>query len=293
MFGAWPVGGGLGSVEESTAIATIHKALDLGITAIDTAEIYRASERLLGKALAGWRRGQVFITSKISYYPYNRERVFAALDTTLRDLRTDYVDLYLLHQPPRFGTMEEAMSALAEVQRSGKSRYVGVSNFAVADMEEARRYHPIQANQVNYNILNQAAGRETLPYCLKHGIGVIVHSSLATGLLAAKWRPDHIFAQDDLRHGNARLQGETFGRFLELANELARLAHETGVTPIHQAIAWVLSNPAVTSCIVGSKSPRQVSEQVGGAELRLPEQHLAKITEIGARAPVVAPYMAR
>jgi aryl-alcohol dehydrogenase-like predicted oxidoreductase len=285
MFGAWPVGGGLGAVEESTAIATIHAALDLGITAIDTAEIYRSSERRLGKALVGRRREQVFITSKVSYFPYNRERVREALETSLRDLQTDYVDLYLIHQPARFGTMEDAMAALAEVQQSGKARYVGLSNCNVEQMEEARRYHPIQANQVDYNIFNQVAGEEILPYCQKHDIGAIIHSPLANGLLTAKWRTGHVFAQDDLRHGSQRLQGELFGQFIELANELARLAHERGMTPVHQAIAWVLMNPAVTSCILGSKSPQQVSEQVGGADVHLGEDHLRQIAEIAARAP--------
>jgi aryl-alcohol dehydrogenase-like predicted oxidoreductase len=283
MFGAWPVGGGLGNVEESTAIATIQKALDLGITAIDTAEIYRASERLLGKAMAGRRRGEVFITSKVSYFPYTRERIREALETSLRDLRTDYVDLYLIHQPPRFGTMDGAMAALGEAHQSGKARYVGVSNFNVEQMEEARKYYPIQANEVSYNILNQEAGQEILPYCLRNQIGVVIHSPLATGLLAARWRPGHVFAHDDLRHQSPSLQGETFGRFLVRANELARLAHQRGVTPIHQAIAWVLSNPAVTSCIVGSKSPQQVMEQVGAAELRLSDDHLRQIAQVGTR----------
>jgi len=293
MFGAWPVGGGLGRVEESTAIATIQKALDLGITAVDTAEIYRASERILGKALAGQRRDQVFITSKVSFFPYTRERIREALETSLRDLRTDYVDLYLLHQPPAFGTMEHAMAVLADGQQRGKARYVGGSNFNVEEMDEARKYHPSQANQVNYNILNQGAGQEILPYCLKHEIGVIIHSPLATGLLAAKWRAGHVFAQDDLRHQSPRLNGEMFGQFLELANELARLADKRGITPIHQAIAWVLSNPAVTSCILGSKSPQQVSEQVEGAEIRLSEDHLRRIADIAVRAPIVAPVGAR
>jgi aryl-alcohol dehydrogenase-like predicted oxidoreductase len=293
MFGAWPVGGGLGTVDQTTAIATTHNALDLGITAIDTAEIYRASERVVGNALTGRRRDEVFITSKVSFFPYSGERVREALATSLRDLRTHYVDLYLIHQPPSFGTMEEAMTSMAEVQRSGLARYVGVSNCNVEQMEEARKYYPIQANEVNYSILNQGAGQEILPYCLRNNIGVVVHSPLATGLLTAKWRPGHVFAQDDLRHQSPRLQGETFGQFLELANELARLAHDRGITPIHQAIAWVLSNPAVTSCIVGSKSPQQVTEQVGAAEVRLSEDHLSQIAQIAARAPIVAPFAAR
>src|SRR5262249_33611539 len=139
--------------------------------------------------------GEIFITSKVSFFPYNRERVHEALETSLRDLRTDYVDLYLIHQPPRFGTMEDAMAALAEVHQSGKARYVGVSNCNVEQMEEARGYYPIQANEVNYNILNRGAGQEILPYCLRNDIGVIIHSPLATGLLAARWRPGHVFAQ--------------------------------------------------------------------------------------------------
>jgi aryl-alcohol dehydrogenase-like predicted oxidoreductase len=189
--------------------------------------------------------------------------------------------------------MEEAMCALAEVHQSGKARYVGLSNCNVEQMEEARRYYPIQANEVNYNILNPGAEQEILPYCLRNSIGVIIHSPLATGLLAARWRPGHVFAQDDLRHQSPRLQGETFGQFLELANQLARVAHERGMSPIHQAIAWVLSNPAVTSCIVGSRSPQQVSEQVGAAAIRLGEDHSRQIAAIAARAPMVAPFAAR
>ena len=129
------------------------------------------------------------------------------------------------------------MAALREVHLSGKARYVGVSNFDVGYLEEARKYYPIQANEVDYNILDQAAGQEILPYCLRNQIGVVIHSPLATGLLAGRWRPGHVFAPDDLRHQSPRLQGETFGHFLELANELARLAYQRGITPIHQAIA--------------------------------------------------------
>jgi aryl-alcohol dehydrogenase-like predicted oxidoreductase len=152
-------------------------------------------------------------------------------------------------------------------------------------MEEARRYHPIQANEVDYNIFNQVAGQEILPYCQKHDIGAIIHSPLANGLLTAKWRADHVFAQDDFRHGNRRLQGETFGQYIAVASELAELANEHGMSPIHQAIAWVLMNPAVTSCILGSKSPQQVSEQVGGADVRLSEDHVKQIAAIAARSP--------
>ncbi len=157
MFGAWPIGGGMGAVDEATAIATIHRALDLGVTAIDTAEFYRGSEAIVGRALDGRPRDSVFLATKASAEPFTRARVREALENSLRALRTDYVDLYQLHRFPTGTPLEEAIAALAEARESGKARSVGVSNFTVDQLAAARALYPIQSLQPRFSIFD--AGR--------------------------------------------------------------------------------------------------------------------------------------
>ena len=287
-FGAWPIGGGMGAVDEATAIATVRRALDLGVTAIDTAEAYRGSEAILGRALRGRPRDGFFLATKVSRGPFTRERVREALEGSLRALQTGYVDLYQLHSYPRDVPLEEAIAALAEAQASGRARYVGVSNFTVEQLDAARRLHPVQSVQPRLSIFDPEHARDLLPYCARENVGVIVHSPLAKGLLTGKYRPGHVFPPDDERSGFPRFQGEAFARYLAAADGLAALARGKGATLVQLAIAWTLVQPGVTSCIVGAKSPAQVEEQIGGVELRqrLGEDDLRRIAEIGARARV-------
>jgi hypothetical protein len=283
-FGAWPIGGGMGAVDEATAIATVHRALDLGVTAIDTAEAYRDSEAILGRALRGRARDGVFLATKVSRGPFTRERVREALEASLRALETDYVDLYQLHRYPTDVPLEEAMAALAEAQASGRVRHVGVSNFTVDQLDAARRLHPVQSIQPRLSIFDPDFTRDLLPYCDRHNVGVIVHSPLAKGLLTGKYRPGHVFASDDERSGFPRFQGETFARYIAAADQLAALAADHGATLVQLAIAWTLVQPGVTSCIVGARRPDQIDDQVAGVALRqrLGESDLRRIDEIAA-----------
>ena len=285
-FGAWPIGGGMGAVDEATAIATVHRALDLGVTAIDTAEYYRDSEAILGRALRGRRRDGFFLATKVSRGPFTRERVREALEASLRALGLDHVDLYQLHSYPRDTSLEEAMAALAEAQASGRARYVGVSNFTTEQLDAARKLCPVQSVQPRLSIFDPEHAADLLPYCERENVGVIVHSPLAKGLLTGRYRPGHVFPPDDERSGFPRFQGETFARYLAAADELAALARAKGATLVQLAIAWTLVQPGVTSCIVGAKSPAQVEEQIGGVELRqgLGEDDLRRIADIAARA---------
>jgi aryl-alcohol dehydrogenase-like predicted oxidoreductase len=289
-FGAWPIGGGMGAVDEATAAAAVHRALDLGVTAIDTAEYYRDSEAILGRALRGRPRDGLFLATKVSRGPFTRERVREALESSLGALGTDYVDLYQLHSYPRDAPLEEAIAALAESQASGRARYVGVSNFTAEELDAARKLHPIQSVQPRLSIFDPEHALDLLPYCATHNVGVIVHSPLAKGLLTGRYRPGHVFPPDDERSGLPRFRGEAFAGYLAAADELAALAREKGATLVQLAIAWTLVQPGVTSCIVGAKSPAQVEEQIGGVELRqrLDERDLRRIAEIadlGRRAP--------
>ena len=278
----------MGTVDEATARATIHRALDLGVTAIDTAEAYRASESIVGKALAGRRRDGVFLATKVSAEPFTRARVAAALDNSLRALRTDRVDLYQLHRYPREVPLEEAIGALADAQRSGKARYIGVSNFTTEQLDAARKPLPIQSIQPRLNVFDAEPTRDLLPYCAAHGVGVIVHSPLAKGLLTGKYRPGHVFPADDERAGFPRFQGETFARHVAAADKLADVAAERGGSLLQLAIAWTLRQPGVTSCIVGAKSPEQVDDHLGAVDLaaRLTDDDLARIATIAAAVTI-------
>jgi len=285
-FGAWPIAGGLGAVDDAAAMQTIRCALDLGITAIDTAEGYRTSEAILGRALSGRPRDQVYLATKVSREPFTRARVREALENSLRALEMEYVDLYQLHRYPSSVPLAEAIGALAELQASGKARHVGVSNFTVEQLAAARRIHPIQSIQPRLNIFDAEAARDLLPYCARENVGAIVHSPLAKGLLTGKYRPGDRFPPDDERSGFPRFQGETFARYLAAAYRMSEIAREKGATLVQLAIAWTLAQPGVTSCIVGAKTPEQVDEQVGGVALRqrLGEDDLRRIAEIARMA---------
>jgi aryl-alcohol dehydrogenase-like predicted oxidoreductase len=283
-FGAWPIAGGMGSVDEKVAISTVQRALDLGMTAIDTAEGYRSSEAIVGRAIAGRPRDRIFLATKVTVEPFTRERVRAALDRSLAALGTDYVDLYQLHRFPTSVPLEEAMAGLAEVKESGKARFVGVSNFTADQLEVARVLYPIQSIQPAFSIFAPSAARDLIPYCHEHNVGVIVHSPLAKGLLTGKYQPGHVFPADDERRSMPRFQGETFARYLAAAGELADIAREKGVSLVQLAIAWTLAHPGVTSCIVGAKTPEQVAEHIGAAELHLSPEDLTRIDAIAAHA---------
>ena len=285
MLGAWPIGGGLGAVDEALAIRTVQRAVDLGIRAIDTAEYYRTSESVIGKALAGRPRDSYFLATKVSRGPFTRERVAEALDHSLRALQTDHVDLYQLHNYPTGVPLEEALEALAAARESGKARYVGVSNFTIEQLRVAQSIRPIQSLQPRLNALQREVARDLLPFCQQQGIGVIVYSPLATGLLTGRYRPGHQFAPDDERSRSPRFQGETFARALAVADELAEVAREKGVTLVHLAISWTLAQPGVTAAIVGAKTPEQVEEHRPAADLRLTTADLARIDVIAAKAP--------
>jgi aryl-alcohol dehydrogenase-like predicted oxidoreductase len=282
IFGAWPIGGGLGAVERRAAIATVRHALEAGINAIDTAEYYRDSESILGEALAGYPREKVFLATKVSAEPFTRARIQEALDNSLRALRTDYVDLYQLHRYPSGVPLEESLEAIVEAVVDGKVRYIGTSAFSAEQLARCADYL-IQSEQPRLNILYPEALVDPIPYCASHRIGVIVHSPLGKGLLTGRYRPGHQFAPDDERSGFERFQGETFTRQIAKADRITEIAREKGASLVQIAIAWTLAQPGVTSAIVGAKSPEQVDEQLGALNVRLTADDLRRIDEIAAR----------
>jgi len=277
-LGAWPLGGGMGELTERQIVETVHASLDCGMTFIDTAEGYRTSEVVLGKALQG-RRSDVFIATKLSG-DHSAEHMGRAIEGSLRALRTDYVDLYQLHSPQPAYPIQETMEGLLKLKAQGKVRYIGVSNFSAQQHAEAMKYGHLDSSQPQYSMLVRAAEAEVLPCCLANGIGVIVHSPLAKGLLTGKYHPGHAFQPDDERSRMAGFQGERLAGALNVAARLKEWAESHNRSVVQLAIAWTLANPAVTSSIVGAKSPQQVLHNAEAAEWVLTSQDLQELDAI-------------
>ncbi len=278
-FGAWPIGGGMGAVDEAQAIATVQAALDAGVTFIDTAEAYRASEAIIGKAIRG-RRHQVFLATKVSGRDHSPQHISSAVENSLRALGTDCIDLYQLHSPQPQWPMEQTMACLLRLRDAGKVRYIGVSNFSAEQTRQALQHGPVQSSQPRYNLLFRDAEESVLPFCLAQGIGVIPHSVLSKGLLTGQYRPGHQFAPDDERSRFSMFQGETFQQVFEATERLKQWASDHGRDLVQLAIAWVLAHPAVTSAIVGAKTPDQVRHNARAADWKLSPRDLEEIDQL-------------
>ena len=254
-LGTWPIGGGMGAIEERQAVATIRAALDAGVTFIDTAEGYRDSEAIVGKALWG-RRDEVFLATKLSG-DHSKEHIAQAIDNSLRQSQTDRVDLYQIHSPKPEWPIEETVGELLKLRDAGKIRYIGVSNFTAEQTREAQSYGRITSSQPHYSLLFREAEDSILPCCHENGIGIMVYAPLGRGLLTGKYSLDHGFAADDTRHDHYAFSAENRRRALAITGALSGWVAERGRNLAQFAIAWVLANPAVTSAIVGAKTPEQ------------------------------------
>ena len=278
-FGAMPISGQMGPVPEERAIATVHAALDAGMTFIDTAEGYETSESLIGKAIKG-KRHQVFLATKLSGDDHSPEHIARALRNSLQALGTDYVDLYQLHRHSPRWPIAQTMEQLVRLRDGGEVRYIGISNFSAEHTLEALKYGPIQSSQPRYNMLYREAEGSIFPCCSRNGIGVITHSVLMKGLLSGKYRTGHRFPLSDPWHGHDVFSGETFEEVSRITGRLNCWAKDRGRDLVELAIAWTLAHPAVTSAIVGAKTPEQVYHNAAAAEWTLTESDLAEIDTI-------------
>jgi aryl-alcohol dehydrogenase-like predicted oxidoreductase len=273
-------------MEEEVVIDTVHAAIDHGITFIDTAEAYRGSEALLGKALAGGRREKVFLATKVSGN-FTPEHIRQAMENSLRALQTECVDLYQIHWWEGRVPIEESMAAMEALRREGKTRYIGVSNFDVPQMDAARSTAPIQSLQPRYNLLDREIEARIAPYCDREGIGILVHSPLAKGALTGRYGPGHVFPAEDERSHFPRFQGETFARIAAAAERLrCEVAEPRGISLVQLAVGWTLRLPAVSVCLVGAKNPAQVREHIGAQGWRLAPEELARVDTILAEAKI-------
>jgi len=293
-LGTWAIGGGgwafgWGPQDDEASIATIHRAIDLGINWIDTAAVYGLghSEEIVAKALKG-RSDRPYVFTKGSRVWNDQGEITSSLkeqslrrevENSLRRLEVDTIDLYQLHWPNPDPDIEEGWSTLAKLKSEGKLRYIGVSNFSVEQMERARKIAPITSLQATYSLIKRDIERDILPYCQEHNIGVIVYSPMMSGLLSGKMTRERIdnFPEDDWRKRNEEFQEPRLSRNLKLASLLQDIGYPYNRTTAEVAIAWTLRHPAVTGAIVGGRRPEQVEEIIGAAEFRLSESELEQI----------------
>ncbi len=289
-FGAWQIGDPKywGDDGADDAGAAVGAAIDTGINLFDTAEQYGngESERVLGKAL-GARREEVYVASKVSPENCNALKLRQSCERSLQNLGTDRLDLYQIHWPFRGIAFEDVFAELKHLQREGKIRHIGVSNFGPADLKQAHRRGEICSNQIGYNLLFRAPEYEIVPACQRMDVGVLAYMPLMQGLLSGRW-----MAADDVpqnrrrtRHFSKERPGTRHGEegcedlvFQALAG-IAKIAKELGETMATVALAWLIAQPGVTSAIVGARKPEQLERNLRAAELTL---HAGVIEELGA-----------
>jgi aryl-alcohol dehydrogenase-like predicted oxidoreductase len=292
-LGLWQAGGDWGTVDEAAETATIRRALDLGINFFDTAQAYGfgASERLLGAALRDKirsERDKIVIATKGGLRQSGNGLVRDAspawlrkgIEESLRALGTDHVDLYQVHWPDRKTPFAETADALSGFVQKGKARYVGVSNFSVADLAEMGRYRRIDTLQPAFSLFRREFERDILPYCREQGIGVLVYGPLAHGLLGGRMTANPKFPAGDWRSTSLIFRGDTLRTNLAVVDRLRGLAERRDHSLVHLAIAWTLSVPGVHAAIVGSHSRDQISGSVGAVELELTAADLAEVEAI-------------
>lgn len=302
-LGCWPFGGKIawGDQDDADSIATVHAALDAGINFFDTAAAYDdgKSEQVLGAALRG-RRRQAVIATKLGDAQLAPEAVAAACERSLRNLQTDWIDLYQIHWPNHDVPLAETIGSLQRLQEQGKVREIGVSNFGPVDLAEAVTLGRIATNQLNFSLLWRVIEREIQPLCRAHGVGILCYSSLAQGLLSGRYAsiddvPDYLKRTrwyDSARPGTSHHEPGCEQEIFTALAELRSLAEALDTTMACLSLAWLLQQPGVTSVLVGARVPAEVAWNLPALELTLDDatlQQLARITapvkeKLGANA---------
>jgi len=277
---------------DDDAVALIHRALDLGITLLDTADVYGDSERQVGKAIQG-RRNKVVLATKFGFTS-GADSATRAIDgspayvrksceASLERLGVDSIDLYYLHRVDASVPIEETVGAMAELVHEGKVKHLGLSEPSVDSLRRAYKVHPIVAVQSEYSLFTRDPEDALVPALADLGIALVAYSPLGRGFLAGRFAKLEDLTPTDWRRNNPRFQGENFGRNLELADHLKKMAEETGHTPAQLALAWLLSRQDNVVPIPGTSSPRRLEENAAAADIRLSQADLDQIEEISPR----------
>jgi aryl-alcohol dehydrogenase-like predicted oxidoreductase len=301
-FGCWEIGDTYGRIDEGEFQRAVGRAIDCGITCLDTAEAYGmgTSEEALARALDG-RRNQVALATKfgVGYdeMPNRRDssraRILASIDKSLQRLKTDHVDIYLVHWPDPLTPLAETMRALDDIVRQGKARYVGVSNFRLAQIEEAMGLRRIDVVQYAWNMFDRRMQTEIFPYCAAQQIAVMAYGSLAYGMLSGAFHAGMRFEESDWRSKAGNLGSlnlfrtlfgpEHFPRNLAAVEELRPLAAKYRKSLPQFALRWTLSNPVVGTALVGFRTPAEVSENLGALDWEISNADMVEVDVVLAR----------
>ena len=301
-FGCWEIGGTYGRIEEAAFQRAVVTAIDGGITCFDTAEAYGMglSEEALASALGG-RRNEVVIVTKfgVGYEEMpnrrdgSRARVLASIDKSLQRLRTDHVDIYLVHWPDPMTPLDETMAALEDIVRQGKACYIGVSNFRLAQIEAAMQLRRIDVVQYAWNMFDRRMQTDIFPYCAAQQIGVMAYGSLAYGMLSGTFHAGMQFEESDWRSRGGMLGSlnlfrtlfgpEHFPRNLAAVEELKRLASKHGKSLPEFALRWTLTNSVVGTALVGFRATSEVNENLGALGWEISATDMAEVDDILTR----------
>lgn len=287
IMGTWQAGKRMwAGIEDEESIKAIRQAVESGITTIDTAEVYGEghSEKIVAQALKDVRDKVVYAT-KVFANHLQYDQVIEACHNSLKNLQTDYIDLYQIHWPSGSWNsdvvpIEETMRALNDLKTQGKIRAIGVSNFSRQQLAEACEYGQIDSLQPPYSLFWRVVEKEAQPYCIEHNISILAYSSLAQGILTGKFGPNPQFAEGDHRKDNRLFQNPHWQRVQTALTKLQTFAEQYNCTLGQLAIAWLIRQPQ-TNAIVGARNAQQVQENARTAEIALSADDLAKISDIG------------
>lgn len=287
VMGTWQAGKRMWvGIEDADTIKAIRAAFDAGITTIDTAEVYGEghSERIVAEAVSDVRDKVVYAT-KVFANHLKYDQVLLACDRSLKNLKTDYIDLYQIHWPSgvfnsEVVPIEETMSALNHLKEQGKIRTIGVSNFSRAQLEEAAKYGRIDSLQPPYSLFWRWVEKDVMPYCVENKISILAYSSLAQGLLTGKFERGHQFDPADNRAKNKLFQGETYERAQQALDKLRPIAERHQCTLAQLALAWLIAQPQ-TNAIAGARNAEQAIGNAKAADVKLSADELQEIDTIG------------
>ena len=295
-FGSWAAGGWMwGGTEQNDAVGAIQAAYELGVTSIDTAPIYGQglSEQVVGEAIKSLPRDKVQVLTKfgmrwdlakgdfamktkdnnghdIDVYKYaGRDSIIKECEDSLRRLGTDYIDLYQQHWPDVTTPIDETMEALSRLIEQGKVRAAGVSNYSVAQMQEAEKTLNLASNQVPYSMVRRDIEADVVPYCLENKKAILVYSPLQLGLLTGKIKPGQQFGEGDLRIGHRLFSPERVTRTNAMLNKIRPLAETKNATLGQLVLRWTLAQPGITVALVGARNPEQAVQNAKAIDLQL------------------------